>query len=34
MRRDRNKSKRIVAGAVAFLIILAMVVGMIVPFFY
>ena len=33
MKRDRSKTKRMLAGAIALLIILALVLGMIIPFF-
>ena len=34
MRRNKDKTKRILAGSIAIIIILAMVLGMIIPFFY
>lgn len=34
MKRDRGKTKRMLAGAIAFFIILALVLSMIVPYFF
>jgi len=33
MRRDRDRTKRILAGAIAILLVIALVIGMIIPFF-